>query len=59
MCVSVEEAGCVLGQAGRLRLLQTAGYTHQNIGSVLTGLADQAPALLCSPHEVEGWTRIL
>ena len=44
---------------GGMRLLQTAGYTHQNIGSVLAGLGDHQPVLHCSQHEVQGWTRVL
>ena len=60
VAVTVEgEAKSVMDQAGRLRLLHTAGYSHTNIGSVLTGLEDQTPAILCHHYQIQGWTKIL
>ena len=48
-----------IDQAARMRLLQTSGYTHQNIASVLMGLLDQQPIINCSQSEIQGWTKML
>ena len=48
-----------IDQAGRLRLLQIAGYTYQNIGSILIGLIGKTPVINGSSAEIQGWTRIL
>ena len=48
-----------IDQAGRMRLLQIAGYTSQNIGSTLLGLIGKNPVINCSSAEILGWTRIL
>lgn len=47
-----------IDQAGRLRLLQIAGYTYQNIGSILIGLIGKIPVINGSSAEIQGWTRI-
>ena len=48
-----------IDQAGRMRLLQIAGYTTQNIGSILLGLIGKTPVINGSSAEIQGWTRIL
>ena len=53
-----EVRGC-LDQAARLRLLYTAGYTAQNLGSVLLGLMGHQPLVGCSVPEIVGWSRLL
>ncbi len=48
-----------IDQAGRMRLLQIAGYTYQNIGSIMIGLIGKTPVINGSSAEIQGWTRIL
>ena len=48
-----------INQAGRMRLLQTAGYTSQNIASILYGLVGKNPTIHCTSAEIQGWTKIL
>ena len=48
-----------IDQAGRMRLLQIAGYTYQNIASILIGLIGKTPVINGSSAEIQGWTRIL
>ena len=48
-----------IDQAGRMRLLQIAGYTNQNIASILIGLIGKTPVIKGSSAEIQGWTRIL
>lgn len=48
-----------INQAGRMRLLKIAGYTYQNIASILMGLIGKTPVIRGSSAEIQGWTRIL
>ena len=48
-----------LDQPGRMRLLQTSGYSTANVGAILYGLVDDTPKIHCSAAEINGWTRIL
>ena len=47
-----------INQAGRMRLLQTAGYTSQNIASILYGLVGKNPIIHCTSAEIQGWQRV-